>query len=361
MRLRILLGSVVALGLAEAAVHSNHSPDPRASGEARLDTPLLSPAVLADTARIVIREKPQSKVVSNQNGIQVQLVVAPDAPMRETVLVRHGADRWVVANCLDLEVDSAWLGQTMRDLSEGRFVRYVTSDPALAADLQLNLGEVRCEDAGGHVLRRLEFGRKDGGDTYQFVRVDGRDVFVAHHTAEIVGSPTAWIETRLLDCDAADVRSFECTAGIAPAARVVFHRDAPGAPLKNAASAPAPDAEKALARLLAEPAMLAIDRRSPEATGASRHIAAEVDLSLFGGKDYRVTYGVLPKGAPHSDALLNNPVQELAFATIGCSDPHALAARYSERATLVYNRSNTVDALVGLPANSATAARATQP
>ena len=358
MKLRFLLLIVVTLALAEAAVRWRHAPGALATGEAQVGAPLLTPALLARARRIVIREKPQSKIVSNDNGVQVRLVIEPDAPIRETVLERHGADPWVVANCLGLDVDSTWLGQTMRDLSEGRLVRYVTSDPALCDDLELNLGEVRLEDGQGRVLRRLEFGRKDGGETYQFVRIDGRDVFVARHTAEIVGSPTAWIVTRMFDCQPADVQEVELASGADMTRRIAFHRAKRGAPLIDAQGAAAPAGEKFLGRLLAEPAMLAVDRHSPEAAAAQAHVTGELKLTLFSGKSYAVAYGVLAKGTSPAADLNGNSVQDLAFASFRCSDPHDIAARYARSATLVYNRSPTVDALTKVCATAPTATSA---
>src|SRR5687768_10038501 len=92
--------------------------------ERLIDTALLEPALLEKAQRIVIREKPQEKVVSRDEGFEVRSIPDKDAPIRETILERRG-QQWVVANCFDLDVDQNWLGQTMRDLSQGKLVRFV--------------------------------------------------------------------------------------------------------------------------------------------------------------------------------------------------------------------------------------------
>ncbi len=343
MKIRFLIALVLFLAAVETGLRWSGTARAAATRDKRLAAPLLDPAILTRAHWIVVREKPQSKVISNENGVQVKLVVDHDAPIRETLLHRAANDRWVVANDFDLDVDAAWLGQTMRDLSEGRLVRYVTDDAKLASDLELNLGEIRIEDESHHVLKRLEFGRKDGGETYQFVRIDGREVYVAKHAAEIVGSPTAWIVTRVLAFPAREVREID-VAGAGAIKPTAFERPAAGAPLADAAHAAAPATEALLDQLLAAPAMFAASLESPEAAAAQAHIVARVRLIRFDGREYHIAYGVAPKGTLRSAELKDYPLSGLAFAFLECSDPSDLAARSAAKAVLIYDRGATADA-----------------
>ena len=121
MKLRTLIVLVVVLaGLESWAWWKNAAQRQQAGNSSLVDSVLLDPSLLERAQRIVIREKPQVKVVSREEGFEVSVIPDKDAPIRETILERHGGQPWVVANYFGLDADLVWLGQTVRDLSQGR-------------------------------------------------------------------------------------------------------------------------------------------------------------------------------------------------------------------------------------------------
>jgi hypothetical protein len=351
MKLRTLLILLAVLAFLDAGLSwLGHTRRSVASNAGLMDRPLLDLPVLEQAHRIIIREKPQSKVLfSNDDGFEIRRIVDPATPIRETVLERNADQRWVVANCLGLDADPNWLGQTMRDLSEGRLIRYVTDDPKLMDSLGLNAAQVRFEDGNGRVIRRLDFGRKDGGDSYQFVRVDQGSVFLAKHETELVGDPLTWIVSRLLSFEPADVREIELPFQNALEPPLLLRRAARGGPLLPAeGTLPAgasQTAEKILAHLLTSPVTLAVSRDSPAARIARQNIVASIHLVLFDGREYKLNYGAVPKGTTGLKDLEDNEPETLAFGFYESSDPQDITARYNSKAVLIYSRSATVGLL----------------
>lgn len=348
MRLRAQLGLLAVMAGLEGWLCRHDSRRAGAAGPAFVDQPLLAPEAIDRARRIVIREKPQARVVSRGEGFEVRIVPDKDAPIRETVLERRDGGRWAVANCFDLDADPAWLGQTMRDLSQGRLVRFVARDPKLMDDLDLDDAQVRLEDGEGRTIRRLDFGRKDGGNAYQFVRVDGGDAFVARHGADIVGDPPSWIANRVLQFGPADVREVELSFPDAREAPLELARDARDAPLlTRGPGSPAPEragrnVERLVAGLLAERVMLVVDRNSPAVAEARRRMTARLRLKLFDGREYGIAYAVLPKSDPSAAGLKGYDDRNMAFGFYECGDPNDLVARYGARAALIYNRNATI-------------------
>jgi hypothetical protein len=353
MKLRVLvLVLAVLAGLESWAWWHDRARREQSAASGLIDTPLLEVPEIERAQRIVVREKPQSKVVdSTEEGFEVRLIADPNAPIRETVLERREGQRWVVANCLALDADPEWLGQTMRDLTQGRLVRYVTGDPKLMDDLQLNLAQVRFEDAQGKVIRQLDFGRKAGGASYQFVRVNGREAFVAKHEAEILGDPLTWIVNRVLTFKPADVRELALPCLDAPATPVVLRRAAREQPLRPAEPAtPAADliarnAEKILARLLAEPVWQVFAPDAAPVQAARQHIVATLRFGLFDGREYRVSYAMVPAADPAMQSLDANIREDVVFAFFECSDPQDLTQRYQAHAVLGYAKASTIGRL----------------
>ncbi len=310
------------------------------------DAALLQVAEVERAHRIVVREKPQTKVVVREDGFEMRRIHTPDEPARETVLERQG-DHWVVQNAYGLDADPEWLGQTVRDLNQGRLVRFLTSDPSLAEDLALDTAEVRLEDGSGRVIRRLEFGRKDGGDAYQFVRIDGRSVFVARHETELLGDPLAWIARRVLRFPPEAVRELTLPSPEGPLRLVRSQKGAPlelDGPPSPSSTAISAKAESTLAALLAAPIKLVLERSTPMAKAARGRLQARVDLALFDGRRYRIGYGVAP-AADRGVTELGYAASDLVFAFIDCTDAKDLAVRYGERVALVYDRAATLDRL----------------
>lgn len=351
MKLRALFITLAVLVVLDAGfAWRNHTRRVAADNAGLIDRPLLDLPVLEQAHRIVIREKPQSKVLySDEDGFEVRRVVDKDAPIRETILERNGDQRWVVANCLGLDADPNWLGQTMRDLSQGRLIRYVTDDPKLMETLGLNAAQVRFEDEKGRVIRQLDFGHKDGGDNYQFVRMDNGSVFLAKHETELVGDALTWIVSRLLSFEPADVREVELPFQNPAEPPLLLRRAAHGAPFLPAQGtmpdSVSPAVEKILAHLLTSPVMLAVSHDSPAAETARLHVVAHLRLMLFDGREYKINYGTVPKGTTGLKELEGNEPQSLAFAFYECSDPHDITARYNTKAILIYSQGATVGAL----------------
>ena len=365
MKLRPLILLVIVLVGLEAWAWRRDAQKSRGEGSALVDRPLLELAEVERARRIVIREKPQSKTIQkDRDGFEVRLIVEKDAPIRETVLEKDPAGRWIVANRFRLEADANWMGQTLRDLAQGRLARFVASDPKLMEDLSLNLGHVRLEDEQGNVIRRLDFGRKDGGEMYQFVRVNEREAFIAKHETEILGDPLTWVAGRVLTFEAADVRELALPFADAKEPPLLLRRADRGAPLlpsdPNAADAEAlaRNAEKLLTRMLAEPLAIAIDRRAKAIDAARSNIAATLRVTLFDGRVYTVNYGVVPKDAPGVTELAPYDDATVVFAFYECSDAQDLAVRQGAKAALGYNRAGI---LGRLPANRATLANPPAP
>jgi hypothetical protein len=349
MKLKTLFILVIALAVIDATTWWRSAQRRRSSGEALVDRTLLELPQIERAHRIVVREKPQSKTVhKDSDGFEVTLVVEKDAPIRETVLERHGNGPWIVTNCFGLEADQTWLGETLRDLTRGRLTRFVASDPELMPDLSLNLGQVRLEDENGGLIRLLDFGRKDGGDTYQFVRIDGHDAFVAKHETELVGDPLTWVAGRVFRFEATDVREIDLPFS-----------DPAEKPLKlTRADRKHPflvDGEtnekfeeyagKRAAQILREPVMLAVEPHAPVTEVARQHIAAQVRIALFDGREYRIEYGIVPKGDPTAAGLAPYEPQSIAIGFWSCSDANDLMVRQSKRAVFGYNRGGVIEML----------------
>ena len=362
MKLRGLLIVVAALALFDFGLAWHGRTRSAAAAAAGLiDRPLLDLPVLDQARRIIIREKPQTKVLfSNDDGFEIRRIVDKNAPIRETDLARGSDDRWIVANCFGLDADPSWLGQTMRDLSEGRLIRTVTDDPKLMESLGLGAAQVRFEDENGRVIRQLDFGRNDGGDSYQFVRIDNGAAYLAKHEAALVGDPMNWIDTRVLAFSPADVREIELPFQNSAEPPLVLHRAARGAPLlpANGPASAGASAEKILSHLLASQILLVVAHDSPSVQLARQHIATHLRIALFDGREYKIDFGTLPKGTTGLTDLEDNLPETLAFGFFECSDPNDITARYNKKAILVYSRSVTVGLL---PENSASLSAESSP
>ena len=352
MSLRVLLAVAVALagleGLAAWRAQSRRT----GGASAFVDTALLEPSHLARAHRIVVREKPRTKVVHSEEGFEVRRVADADAPVRETVLTRRG-EAWVVSTYLDLDADMDWVGRTMSDLSQGRLTRFLTSDPDLMSDLGFDGTLVRFEDERGEVVRMIEFGRKDGGEAYQIVRLGGRDAFVAKHEAEILGDSLSWIVTRVFRFAAEDVRELELPflQGEPP---LLLQRPERGAPLQPAVeraprtSVVSARVEELLGKLLAEQALLAVPPDHAAARAAAGQVAAAIRLTLFDGRRYEVGYGIVPPTeTPLSPDIRN---EDAVVLLVNAPDAQDITRRYAAKAALVYSRGGT---LRRLPASRA--------
>jgi hypothetical protein len=337
--LAIVFAVLVGLNLAWGSIDRARD---RAAGSAFVDTPLVGPADLARARRIVVREKPRTKVVHSEEGFEVRRVVEDDAKIKETVLSRRG-ETWVVSSYFDLDADMDWVGRTMADLSQGRLTRFLTADPALMSDLGFDGSLIRLEDDKGTLLRQIELGRKDGGEAYQVVRIDGRDAFVAKHDADVLGDPLDWIVTRVFRATAADVQEVELEFLDPGEPPLSLHRPARGAPLQaGPGEAPllAARAEAILAALLSEPVLVAVDHDHPAAVAAAAHPAARWRIALLDGRRYEVGYGIAPAGTPALTPDMKN--EDVSVMTARAAGPDDLVARYLTRAALVYTRAGTL-------------------
>ncbi len=367
MKLRTLLIIAAVLAVLDLGL-AWHGRAHRAAAAAAglIDRPLLDPSVLDQARRIVIREKPQTKVLfSNDDGFEVRRIVDKNAPIRETDLEREPDNRWVVSNCFGLDADPTWLGQTMRDLSEGRLIRTVTDDPKLMDSLGLGAAQVRFEDGSGRVIRQLDFGRNDGGDSYQFVRIDNGTAYLARHEAALVGDPMNWIDSHVLAFEPADIRELELPFQNSAEPPLVLRRASRGAPLLpekgTLPSAASAAAEKILSHLLASQILFVVAHDSPSVQLARQHIAAHLRIVLFDGREYKIDYGTLPKGTIGLTDLEDNLPETLAFGFFEGSDPQDITARYNGKAILVYSRSAAVGLLPETPASLTSAETSQSP
>lgn len=348
MKVLRLLVAAAALAALEATLAWRDHTRRAGASTAFVEGALLDPSHLSRAQRIVVREKPRTKVIHSEEGFEVKRVVDDDAPIRETVLVRRG-DVWRVESQLDLEADPEWLGRTMSDLTQGRLTRFLTSDPDLMPDLGFDGTLIRLEGEGGRPIRQIELGRKDGGDAYQVVRIDERDAFVAKHEAEILGDPLAWIMTRVLRFTAADVRELDLPFLDSREPPLRLHRVAAGAPLEPARErAPRPGlvsqrAEELLSRLVSEPVLLVVPRDDPAARAAAGHVAARLRVTLFDGRRYEVGYGIVPTGEAALGPDVRN--EDIVIMFVTSSDPQDVTQRYAEKAALVYTRASTLGRL----------------
>src|SRR5581483_3261681 len=237
----------------------------------------------------------------------------------------------------------------------GRLIRTITDDPKLMESLGLNAAQVRFEDGNGRVIRQLDFGRTDGGDSYQFVRIDNGTAYLAKHEAALVGDPLTWINSRVLAFEVADVKEAELPFQNAAEPPVVLRRSARGAPLLPATGTLPPiasaAAEKILSHLLTNQILFVAAHDSPSVQLARRHIAAHLHIVLFDSREYKIDYGTLPKGTTGLKDLEDNLPENVAFGFFECSDPQDITARYNAKAILVYSRSATIGLLPENPAS----------
>lgn len=340
MRLRALLFAAAGLAALDAGLARRHGPERTALRDGLIDAPLVDPSVFAAARRVVVREKPQSRVLfSDDNGAEVRVEVSPNAPVRETVLEKDPSGVWLVANCFGLEAEPGWLGQTMRDLGQGRLIRRVTTDPALMDGLGLGAASVRFEDGQGRVLRELQFGRRDGGQAYPFVRIDGGEAFLARDSAELVGDPLAWVPARVLTFEPAEVRDVRISwEGKAPMA---LTRPARGRPFQIGV-VPIPGLEKVLGQLLSTPAMLVVAPDGRAARSAQARPSVRLDWVLFDGRSYSARYGLPGDELKGEKELEGDPPGSFAVAFYSAGDRHDPAARAGSRAAFAYARGATV-------------------
>lgn len=349
MKLRTLIIVVALLAIVDAGAWWRSAHRSRRGGEALVDKSLLELPQIEQARRIVVREKPQSKTVHKDNdGFEVTLVVEKNAPIRETVLERKANGPWTVTNCYGLEADQTWLGETLRDLTRGRLTRFVASDPGLMPDLSLNLAEVRLEDDHGAVIRKIDFGRKDGGETYQFVRIDDHDAFVAKHETEIVGDPLTWVAGRVFRFEAKDVKEIELPFSDPSEPPLKLTRNDRAHTFFVDGQMNEKLAEyggKKVAQLLREPVMAAFGAQTPVTQVARQHIGSRVRIVLFDGREYRAEFGTVPKDDPAAAELKPYDERTLALGFWTVSDPNDLMMRQAAHAIFGYNRGTVVESL----------------
>lgn len=350
MNWRALAITAAVLAIADAALRLGHGQIHAANDLALLHKPLLEPGIAERACRIVIHEKPESRVLyTDQDGSEIQMVVAADAPVRTTHLWREPGGAWKVSECLDLPADRLWVGQTLRDLSEGTVVRELTTDPVLMSRMGFGASEVEFFDQSGVVLAGIEFGQRDGIG-YQIVRINKGAAELAKHSAELVGDPLAWIPSRPLEVDTAALQEIELPFTDHSQSPLFLRREKPGQAMTGRGATPAGAdrfAQRWIARMAETPLQGVAAPDGPEAKTLTGQPLGTVKLRYFNGRE------IVLRFFPASDgpALRGGRPDRLTLVQLSDTETASLAARLSARAVFIYSRQSTFGTLPGTPSS----------
>lgn len=213
---------------------------------------LFAVTVLAVAAAIFVSHGGPRPVQGSADGGPVlpEITRKPASVMRialvrgetKTTLLRHG-ERWVVDEKGGYPADQAKVAKLLAGLARLTYAAPKTQKPDLYSRLDLDGADkkgakatlVTVADDGGTLLGELIVGklRPDdlgGGDDGVYVRRPGNpQCWLAHGTVDVSGDTASWLDRKLIDLPAAQVKSLVMTA--ADGSKLTIGRDKPDAPL----------------------------------------------------------------------------------------------------------------------------------
>ncbi|HVU18570.1 MAG TPA: DUF4340 domain-containing protein [Candidatus Didemnitutus sp.] len=185
MRLKTLALSVLVLAILAGLAWYLGRPAAPLSADARIGQPVIDRAVI---------EKATHLAISDQ-GKSVQLARQPDGS-------------WKVASYFDLPADFSKLTSFIGSLTEAKFQRLVTSNPARVDRLEFKDTAIALADDGNHTLWKLVLGKTPEVGTGRFVRFEGESkAYLADLNVWLDADSKNWAKTEILDVKADDIAS----------------------------------------------------------------------------------------------------------------------------------------------------------
>lgn len=274
MKLKTLSLSVAALAVLSLVAWFFNRPPKVAGTDPRVGQPLVSNDVVKSATQLELTD----------HGKTVLLKKQPD-------------DTWQVASYYDFPADFSKLAEFVRDLTDAKVQRFVTSNPERLKRLDFKDSAIRLRDAKGKELWSLTLGKTaDSGG--RFVHFDHeKRAYLTQLNAWIDPEARNWADSTLLKFKPADIANV--SLDFPGAATIAVHRAKSTEPFTSA-DAPKGYQVKAAAptdllRSLSE--LHFTDTTAPDdpAVKAATPYDRTVTLTTFSGTTYTVKLGRTPE------------------------------------------------------------------
>jgi len=156
----------------------------------RVGTPIIEPAALRDTAKIIVETEEESL----------------------TFTAAGESNLWTLEERFNLPTSYDRISELARNVSEASIQRLVSENPERIATLGFETGEqVRFVDKSGNDIVAFQLG-KETENGRQFMRYEGeKKAFLVDTTFFINSSLDSWLEKKLVDFEADEVTALEAS------------------------------------------------------------------------------------------------------------------------------------------------------
>jgi hypothetical protein len=156
----------------------------------RVGTPIIEPAALRDTAKIIVETEEESLTFTNAGE----------------------SNLWTLEERFNLPTSYDRISELARNVSEASIQRLVSENPERIATLGFETGEsIRFVDNSGNDIVAFQLG-KETENGRQFMRYEGEEkAFLVDATFFINSNLDSWLEKKLVDFEADDVTSIEAS------------------------------------------------------------------------------------------------------------------------------------------------------
>ncbi len=335
MKLKTLLIVVVLLAAASAVVYFVQRPDAPAAADARVGQPLLAADVVEKASAVEITDAGQ------------------------TVSLRRQADgTWQVTSFHDLPADFGKLSRFIRDLTDAKVERLVTSNPESLARLNFGATSIRLLSENGQPVWSIQLGRNaDGGG--RFVQFgDENKAYRARLTAWLDTTSKNWADSALLALKAEEVAKVEISFPEGSPTTVQLERGTAEEPFKAVGADGRTVRQATVTSLLSSVTGLRFtDTTTPDdaAVAAARAHQRQVVLTTFDGDRVAVALGRKPEEKVAKPAAGESPTAEGADSNSTKTDD---GASVSEAATETISAGPVIAFIDGEPKRAKLAAAA---
>jgi hypothetical protein len=183
MRLKTLTLSVLVLAILAGIAWYARRPAAPLSADSRIGQPVLDRAVAEKATRFQLSDQGKS-----------------------VVLARDADGTWKVASYFDLPADFSKLSSLVGSLTEAKFQRLVTTNPARVERLEFKDTAITLSDTDNHPLWKLVLGKTPETGSGRFVRFDGEaKAYLADLTVWLDAESKNWARPQILEVKADDI------------------------------------------------------------------------------------------------------------------------------------------------------------
>ena len=278
MKLKTLLLLVAALAVASIIVYFVQRPSVSPAGtDPRVGEPLLATSVAEQAGRLQLTDA----------GNTVELVRQPDGT-------------WRVTSFHDLPADFGKLSRFVKDLTDAKVERLVTSNPAALERLGFGATSLRLSRENGEKLWAVDLGRTaEGGG--RFVRYEDEEkAYRARLTAWLDTTSRNWADSSLLTLKPEQVAKVEIEFPAPEGGRVMLSRGTAEEPFAAGEGGGRPVRQGTVTSLLSSLSTLRFtDVSEPQAeeVAAARTHLRRVVLTTFDGETIAIALGRKPEQA----------------------------------------------------------------